>query len=52
VSEATYRLVRGFFEMRPVGPFAVKGKSEPVPAYEVLGQTAAATAIAAPRRAG
>lgn len=46
VSEATYRLVRGFFEMRPVGPFNVKGKSEPVPAYEVVGQTAATTAIA------
>jgi class 3 adenylate cyclase/tetratricopeptide (TPR) repeat protein len=47
ISESTYRLVRGFFEMRAVGPFTVKGKTDPVPAYEVLGQTAATTAIAA-----
>ena len=51
VSEATHRLARGFFEVRPTGPRAVKGKSEPVEAYEVLGETATATpmAIAAAR---
>ncbi|HVM97664.1 MAG TPA: adenylate/guanylate cyclase domain-containing protein [Candidatus Acidoferrales bacterium] len=37
VSEATYRLIRGRFEVRPAGPFAVKGKSEPVTAFEIVG---------------
>jgi hypothetical protein len=36
ISEATARLVRGFFRLREVGPLTVKGKSEPVPAFEVL----------------
>jgi class 3 adenylate cyclase/tetratricopeptide (TPR) repeat protein len=38
VSEATYRLVRGFFVVEPTGPLDVRGKSEPVTAYEVLGR--------------
>ncbi|HYY05305.1 MAG TPA: AAA family ATPase, partial [Candidatus Limnocylindria bacterium] len=46
VSEATHRLVRGFFQVRPTGPLAVKGKSEPVVAYEILGESAAATPMA------
>src|SRR5205809_1577480 len=46
VSEATYRLVRGFFQVRPTGPLAVKGKSEPVAAYEIRGESAAATPMA------
>ncbi|MBI3784401.1 MAG: AAA family ATPase, partial [Deltaproteobacteria bacterium] len=37
VSESTYRLIRGRFELRPAGPFKVKGKSEPVTAFEVVG---------------
>src|SRR5262249_49332537 len=51
VSEATNRLVRGFFEVHEDGPFTVKGKSEPVTAFEVLGLSAATTpmAIAAER---
>jgi class 3 adenylate cyclase/tetratricopeptide (TPR) repeat protein len=51
VSEATHRLVRGFFEVRRAGPFVVKGKSEPVVAYEVVAESMAATpmAIAAER---
>src|SRR5262245_27362027 len=36
ISESTARLVRGFFLLRPVGPLQVKGKTDPVPAYEVL----------------
>jgi len=43
VSESTYRLARGAFEMRGVGPFTVKGKSEPVVAYEVVGRGTATT---------
>src|SRR5262249_6406983 len=51
VSEATQRLARGFFQVRAVGPFDVKGKSEPVPAYEILDEAIATTpmAIAAER---
>ncbi len=36
ISETTARLVRGFFRLREVGPLTVKGKSEPVTAFEVL----------------
>ncbi len=51
VSEATHRLVRGFFRERAAGPLTVRGKSEPVTAYEILGESASATpmAIAAER---
>ena len=45
MSEATHRLVRGFFEVRPVGPFAVKGKREPIAAYELVAPAHEATAI-------
>jgi len=43
ISEATHRLVRGFFEVRPAGSLEVKGKRAPMVAYQVLGQSAAAT---------
>jgi len=36
ISETTARMVRGFFQLREVGPLTVKGKSEPVTAFEVL----------------
>ena len=51
VSDATERLVRGLFEMCPVGPFEVKGKREAVTAFEVLRRSLLATpmAIAAER---
>lgn len=42
VSEATYRLIRGRFDVRQLGPLTVKGKREPVTAYEILDLTAAA----------
>ncbi len=35
ISESTYRLVRGFFAVEPVGPLGVRGKIEPVNAYAV-----------------
>jgi class 3 adenylate cyclase/tetratricopeptide (TPR) repeat protein len=52
ISEATYRLVRGSFAVRAVGPFDVKGKSDPLPAYEVEGplDQAVASAAAAEQR--
>jgi class 3 adenylate cyclase len=37
VSEATHALLRGAFRTLPLGPFDVKGKSEPVTAHQVLG---------------
>ncbi len=43
ISEATHRLVRGFFEVRPAGSLEVKGKRAPMVAYQVLGQSASAT---------
>lgn len=46
VSEETHSLVRGFFEMRAVGPFDVKGKSAPITAYEVLHRRDSITPIA------
>src|SRR5207237_6423067 len=46
VSQTTERLVRGFFETRSRGPLAVKGKSQPVEAFEILGASATQTAMA------
>jgi class 3 adenylate cyclase/tetratricopeptide (TPR) repeat protein len=37
VTEATRKLAAGYFELRPLGPTRVKGVSEPVNVYEVLG---------------
>ena len=37
VAEATQRLTEGYFEFKPLGPVEVKGKAEPVLAYEVTG---------------
>ena len=45
ISEATQRLVRGFFEMEFAGSYDIKGKSEPVRAYEVHQRTSQATAM-------
>jgi class 3 adenylate cyclase len=46
VSEPTHRLVRGFFQARGAGPFEIKGRREPVAAYEVLGLSDAVTPMA------
>jgi predicted ATPase/class 3 adenylate cyclase len=37
VSEETYRLIRKVFECRPLGTVPLKGKVEPIQAFEVLG---------------
>jgi class 3 adenylate cyclase/predicted ATPase len=37
VSEHTRRLVEGYFELRALGPMAVKGISHPIDVYEVIG---------------
>src|SRR5262249_35355006 len=44
-SDATFRLTNGFFEFSSAGELTVRGKSEPVRAYEVLRRQAAATAM-------
>jgi len=40
MSENTHRLVAGLFETRDIGLLEVKGKAQPVRAYEVLGERA------------
>src|SRR5579864_929843 len=37
ISEGTRRLVEGYFELRDLGPTEVKGISEPINVYEVVG---------------
>jgi predicted ATPase/class 3 adenylate cyclase len=37
ISDATRRLVEGLFDLEPLGPIDVKGRSEPVEAYRVAG---------------
>jgi class 3 adenylate cyclase/predicted ATPase len=37
ISEATRKLVEGYFVLKPLGPTRVKGVSEPVNVYEVAG---------------
>ena len=37
ISEGTRRLVEGYFELRALGPTAIKGVAEPVNVYEVVG---------------
>ncbi|TMA94201.1 MAG: hypothetical protein E6J77_04030 [Deltaproteobacteria bacterium] len=46
ISEATARLVRGFFRLQSLGPLSVKGKREPVAASAVLGASDAVTPMA------
>jgi class 3 adenylate cyclase/tetratricopeptide (TPR) repeat protein len=38
ITENTYKLVAPLYACRPLGGLAVKGKREPVPAYQVLGR--------------
>ncbi|MCK1296621.1 AAA family ATPase [Bradyrhizobium sp. 24] len=39
ISESTHRLTDGHFEFRNLGPVALKGWAEPLPAWQVLGTT-------------
>ncbi len=48
IGEKTYRLVRDAVEVEPVEPLELKGKSERVPAYRLLGLTAETDADVAP----
>ena len=40
ISESTHRLTEGHFEFRSLGPVALKGWAEPIPAWQVVGTTA------------
>lgn len=37
ISHDTYMLVRGIFNIEPLGPVEIRGRSEPIPVYMVLG---------------
>jgi len=50
VSDATHALLRGRFKTRSVGPFEVKGKSDPVTAHEVEGMAERAQGFAMTER--
>jgi class 3 adenylate cyclase/tetratricopeptide (TPR) repeat protein len=52
VSEATARLIRDRFELRPRPPIAVKGKDRPVVAFEVVGALELDGPMAGPRSRG
>jgi class 3 adenylate cyclase/tetratricopeptide (TPR) repeat protein len=43
VGELTYRLVRDAIELEPVEPLTLKGKSEPMPAWRIVGVSRAGT---------
>src|SRR2546425_476426 len=45
ISEATHRVVRGYFESRPLGEIHLKGKAEPVTAWEVVAAHEARTRL-------
>jgi class 3 adenylate cyclase len=45
MGENTFRLVRGAFRVRRLSPFTVKGKTEPVVAYQVEGRNISPTRI-------
>jgi class 3 adenylate cyclase len=45
IADSTYRLVRGFFDVKPAGPLEIRGKSEPVTVYEVLGRSEITTSL-------
>jgi tetratricopeptide (TPR) repeat protein len=45
ISEATYRLVGGYFYTRPLGELSLKGKAEPLRAWEVISTRVARTRL-------
>jgi tetratricopeptide (TPR) repeat protein len=45
LSEATFRLASGYFYTRPLGGLSLKGKAEPLPAWEVIAAREARTRL-------
>ncbi|MEH6577671.1 MAG: adenylate/guanylate cyclase domain-containing protein [Amphritea sp.] len=52
VSEATYRLVEGYFEFKALGAIPIKGVSEPLTVYEVVGNGPLRTRLQVAARRG
>jgi class 3 adenylate cyclase/predicted ATPase len=52
VSDETYRIVRGFFDVEPLGAHRLKGLAEPVVMHRVLRVTGAESRLEAGRRTG
>jgi class 3 adenylate cyclase/tetratricopeptide (TPR) repeat protein len=52
VSDDTWRLVRGFFEARALGPTILKGVSRPMELFEIVAQSQSRTAFDAARERG
>ncbi len=48
----TADLIRDYFELRPLGPMQVKGREQPVPVFELTGQTAISLRLEASRARG
>jgi class 3 adenylate cyclase/tetratricopeptide (TPR) repeat protein len=47
ISKSTHRLTDGYFECRSIGPAALKGWADPVPAWQVLGASGVESRFAA-----
>lgn len=47
ITEDTYRLVKGFFNVQPLGPRKLPGRVKPTMLYQVLSRTAASDRMAA-----
>ena len=47
LSEATYQLARSYANVEPVGPLALRGKADPIPAYRLLAVSQARAALRA-----
>jgi class 3 adenylate cyclase/tetratricopeptide (TPR) repeat protein len=45
ISEATHRLVGGYLHTRPLGQLSLKGKTEPIGAWEVISRRASRTRL-------
>jgi class 3 adenylate cyclase len=52
ITKDTYRLVKEYFEFRPLGEIQVKGKEKPVEAYQVLGLGPAKSRLEAAKAQG
>jgi serine/threonine protein kinase len=52
ISQATYRLIEGYFDCRELGTHVIKGLAQPMPLYQVLYASAARSRLDAARVTG